>query len=313
MSSRFLFPVLALLAFLGGCARQQPPASSEALKPVDLRFPADDLGRPIELKQPAKRVVVIGPGAIETMFALDAQGQLVGRDDFANVPPAAKKVAIGGNFQGPNIEQCLALRPDLVIVQGETSNKSKFEDWQSKMGVPVAALTTTNFQSLARDFRKLGAWIGKSKQADEMAKGFEIPLPALKKSSRALIQTGDSPGWIAGRGTLVSDTARHAGFGNIADELGIDGYKEINVESLLVKQPDVLIVPSSQPKSQVLAALRANAALSGLECVRRGRVLVVNGDFLLRPGPRLLTGVQQLRAQNGDRGTAPKETSRSTS
>lgn len=300
MISRFLCCVFVSLVLLSGCTRDPNATVTHGQKQPAIKgvvFPADDLGRPIALKQPAKRVVVIGPGAVETMFALKAQKQLVGRDDYAHFPAQAKQVAIGGNFQGPNIEQCLALRPDLVIVQGETSDKGKFEDWQSKLGVPVAALTTTNFADLAKDFRKLGAWIGKTKEADALAKGFEIPLPDAHKAPRALIQTGDSPGWIAGSGTLVSDTARHAGFQNIADELGITGYKEINFESLLVHPPDFVIVPSDKSKAQVLLALRANPALSQLECVKKGRVLVVKGDLLLMPGPRLLRGVKELCAQ----------------
>lgn len=233
------------------------------------------------------------------MFYLGAQGQLVGRDDYADFPLPAKQVAIAGDFNGPNIEQCLALRPDLVIVQGETSNKTKFDDWQSKLGVPVAALTTTNFKDLARDFRSVGAWIGQSARANALAQKFQSPPPPLKAHTRALIETGDSPGFIAGRGTLVSEAARRAGYGNIADELGIDGYKQVNVEALLVHPPDLVIVPSKKPKAQVLAALRADGALASLSCVKEGRVVVVNGDWLLRPGPRLLDGVAALRAAKG--------------
>lgn len=262
-------------------------------------FPNDDFGRPINLKAPAKRVVLIGPGEIETMFYLGAGGQLVGRDSYSNYPPAALKVAVGGDYQGPNIEQCIALRPDLVIVAEETTNKARFDEWQKKIGVPVAALTGTNFAALAGDFRKLGAWVGKDAQAEALAKQFEAPVPGYTVVYRALIQSGDSPGWIAGRGTLVSDTARRAGYGNIADELGIDHYKQINFESLLAHQPDVIIVPSKKPKAQVLAALRANAALSKLACVQKGHVVVVDGDLLLRPGPRLLQGVEQLQKQSG--------------
>lgn len=283
----------------GGCAGHPTPTPDSPLKPVQLgapAFPADDLGRPIKLKQPAQRVVAIGPGLVETLFDLKAEKQLVGRDDFADFPPQAKRVAIGGNFQGPNIEQCLALQPDLVIVQGETSNKGKFDDWQSKLGVPVAALTTTNFADLAKDFRKVGAWVGKSKEAQAMAKEFEGLTPASKNAPRALVQTGDEAGWIAGSGTLVADAISRGGFRNIADDLGIQGYKQINIESVLVKQPDVLIVPSKKTKPEVLASLRASQALAKLACVQQGHVVVVDGDFLLRPGPRLLQGVQQLRA-----------------
>ncbi|BCM92019.1 vitamin B12-binding protein [Abditibacteriota bacterium] len=299
MFPRFLALGCLALVLAGGCTR---PSSAPVggLKQINLgfKFPDDDLGRPVALKAPAKRVVVIGPGAVETMFKLNAQSQLVGRDSFANYPPAAKKVAVGGDYQGPNVEQCLALRADLVVVQGETSNRARFEDWQKKLGVPVAALTTTNFRSLAADFRKLGAWIGKTTEAEALAKQFEAPVPNYVVIYRSLIQTGDSPGWIAGRGTLVSDAARRAGYGNVADELKIDGYKQISFESLLVHPPDVIIVPSTKPKAQVLTSLRANAALAKLPCVQKGHIVVIDGDLLLRPNPRLLEGVKQLQQQN---------------
>ncbi len=303
MFSRFLALALVPLVFTGGCARRSEQSLSDAnqLKPIALgvtAFPNDDLGRPVNLKAPAKRVVIIGPGAVETMFQIGAGAQLVGRDDFSNYPAAATKVAVGGTFNGPNVEQCLALRPDLVIVAEETTNVAHFNDWQSKIGVPVASLNGTNFRALAADFRKLGVWVGQPTKAEALAKKFEAPVPSYVVIYRSLIETGDSPGWIAGRNTLVADTARRAGYGNIADELKIDGYKAINVESLLVHPPDVIIVPSSKPKAQVLASLRADAGLSKLPCVQKGHIVVVDGDLLLRPGPRLLQGVEQLQQQN---------------
>jgi len=309
LSRRSLVLSLPVALFLlNGCAHDKP--ADHGLKQIALgraqyqqdfavSFPADDLGRPVALKQPAKRVVAIGPGLVETMFTLGAQKQLVGRDDYADFPLPAKQVAIAGDFNGPNIEQCLALRPDLVIVQGETSNRAKFDDWQSKLGVPVAALTTTNFDDLARDLRNVGAWIGQKARANALAKHFQSPSAPLKPGAKALIETGDSPGFIAGRGTLVSEAARHAGYRNIADELEIDGYKQVNIEALLVHPPDLVIVPSKKPKAQVLATLRADGALASLSCVKAGRVVVVNGDWLLRPGPRLLEGVAALRAAKG--------------
>jgi len=305
-----IFRLAVLSAFclvLGGCARdpnvgvshgikQQGIGTKQYLQDYAAPFPTDDLNRAVVLKRPAKRVVAIGPGLVETFFALNAQGQLVGRDDYADFPLAAKSVAIAGNFQGPNIEQCLALRPDLVIVQGETSNKAKFDEWQRTLKIPVVALTATSFGGLARDFRSLGAWIGQSARAETLAHKFETPPAPLRAKSRALIETGDAPGFIAGRDTLVSEAARRAGIGNIADELGIDGYKQVNVESLLVHPPDLIVVPSKKSKAQVLATLRSSGALASLPCVKAGRVVVVDGDFLLRPGPRLLLGVEELRA-----------------
>lgn len=298
-SVRFpLFLLCALLVLGTGCARRadSPVASATQAKP---QFPADDLNRPVNLKSPAKRVVAIGPGAVETMFALNAGGLLVGRDDYADFPTKAKQIAVAGNYQGPNIEQCLALRPDLIIVQGETSNRARFDDWQRKIGVPVAALTTTSLLSLGKDIEKISAWIGKPNEGAVLGDNFQAPPPFSPDAPRALVQTGDSPGWIAGSGTLVSDAVRFAGLRNIADELKIKGYQQVNIESLLVKQPDVVVVPSKKPRAQVLAQLRASGPLSRLKCVKRGRILVVDPDLLLRPGPRLMLGVEELKKQRG--------------
>lgn len=311
MISRFLPPALFSLALIVGCAHEKPQEHGIKQRGIGAKqyqqdydesnFPADDLGRPINLKLPAKRVVVIGSGAVETMFYLGAGTQLVGRDPFGTFPIAANKVAVAGDYQGPNIEKCLALRPDLVVVQGETSNRARFDEWQKKLGVPVAALTTTNFQNLAQDVRKLGVWVGKDKPASALAAKFEAPAPNFSVMHRALVQIGDTPDFIAGRGTLVAEAAKRAGFGNIADALGIDGYKKVNVESLLVHQPDAVIVPSKKSRAQVLSILRADAGMSKLDCVRKGRVLVVDDDLLLRPSPRLLVGVKQLQQQRFDK------------
>ncbi len=263
-------------------------------KPISARFmsPQDDLGRAVGLKTPAMRVVVIGPGAIETVFALGAQKSLIGRDDYADYPPAARKIAVAGNFSGPGVEKCIALHPDLVIVQGETWDKARVEGWQTQIGAPVAALTATNLAGVRRDFLKIGAWLNRSKAAQNLAKTLTESPPSSLPKPQAFFEVGRAPLYSTGRGTLVADVMRAAGFGNIAGDL--QGYQPFGVESLIARAPDVYIATSKKPRAAIVRELRADATLSKLKCIQRGQIIVVDGDLLLRPGPRLRLGIKAL-------------------
>ena len=157
---RFL-PVFCFALF-AGCARDTPTSSTPPA-PVETTaqtFPKDDLGREVNLKSPAQRVVCIGPGATETIFALDAGAQLVGRDQVSDYPAAALKVPIVGDYTGPFIEKVIAAKPDLVIVQGETYDRARAEIWQQRIGAPVAILVPTSVRKFEQDVVKTSAWLG---------------------------------------------------------------------------------------------------------------------------------------------------------
>ena len=296
MTSFFKFArALPICVLLAGCATTTdtppaPPAPSQT--PAVAQFPPDDLGRPVGLKAPAQRVVAISPGAVETIFALGAGGQLVGRDDYATVPNAARKVAVAGNYQGPNVEAAIALRPDLVLVQGETYDATRAADWQAKIGVPVAVLTPRTLKEVRAGIEKMGAWLGKKPQAQKLAATLTAPA-APQNGPQAFVQIGSAPLYTAGRDTLVGNVIEAAGFRNAAP---IKGYQPYNVESLLANPPQFYIVPSDKSKAQVVAELQ-KSPVSKLQCVQKGRVIVVNSDLVLRPGPRLKQGIAQLRRE----------------
>ena len=286
---KFALPFAAL--FLAGCNAPQPAATPTSATVPNVAFPADDLGRPVNLKAPAKRVVAIGPGAVETLFAIGAGDTLVGRDDYATVPPAAQAVEVAGDFQGPNVEKSVALQPDLIIVQGETYDAGRAQNWQEKIGAPVAVLTARNLKMVREDMIKMGQWTGQTEAARKLAATLKVP-DAPANGPRAFIEIGRSPLYTAGPDTLVGNVIEAAGFTNAAP---IKGYQPYNIESLLAAPPDVYIATSDKPKAQVTRELRQSPTLSKLPCIQEGRVIVIKGDLLLRPGPRLKQGISRLK------------------
>ncbi len=288
---RFALPLFALLAGCG--APKQSAPAPPAANVQGAQFPRDDLDRPVDLSAPAKRVVVIGPGAVEAMFAIGAEEQLVGRDNYAAIPPAATEIAVAGDFQGPNVEQAVALRPDLIIVQGETYDAGRAKNWQEKIGVPVAVLTARDLKMVREDIIKMGQWTGKVDRARQVAATLNVP-DSPTAGPKAFIEVGRSPLYSAGPDTLVGNVIEAAGFTNVAQ---IKGYQPYNIESLLANPPDFYIATSDKPKAQIVAELRKSPTLSKLDCIREGRVIVISGDLILRPGPRLKQGIEKLNEQ----------------
>jgi ABC-type Fe3+-hydroxamate transport system substrate-binding protein len=63
-----------------------------------------------------RRIVSLVPGVTEMLFAIGAEGHLVGRTDFCDFPPSARAKPSVGGMVAPSLELLVSLKPDLVIV-----------------------------------------------------------------------------------------------------------------------------------------------------------------------------------------------------
>lgn len=327
MMTRYFLLFLFLVAGCQGGPQEQSGSSSRAGKataPAKIAavqtartasqsgsLPRDDLGRDVRLTGVPQRIVTIGPGATETVFALGAGSRLVGRDSASDYPAAALKVPVAGDFNGPSLEAVIAARPDLVIVQGETYGRARIEDWQRKIGAPVASLAATTVQGVAQDIEKIGAWLGVRDKARKLAQTLAFSTHNVGRGKlRVFFEVGRSPLFTAGRGTLIDDMLSTAGLGNIART--VNGYNQYNTEVLLSRAPSIYIVTQAgstpPPRGAALRKLRNEMkqqllrvpGLSGLRCVQQATIVIVPADWVLRPGPRLRLGLSEMNRQAYD-------------
>jgi hypothetical protein len=81
----------------------------------------DDLGRPVELDGPARRVVSLVPSLTEAV-AVSAPGRLVGATDWCTHPASLAVTRVRGT-KNPERARIAALAPDLVIANREENRK----------------------------------------------------------------------------------------------------------------------------------------------------------------------------------------------
>jgi iron complex transport system substrate-binding protein len=300
--------LIAITVATAGCHRS--PVDAENTAELAKVASTDDLGRPIKLKGVPHRVITIGPGITETVFALGAGANLVGRDSASDYPPGKfpqgiDGLAVAGDFRGPNAEQAVALRPDLIIVQGETFDASRADSWQQKIGAPVAVLNAPTVMKVAQDIERVGFWLNCKAQADKVVAPIMEQInimrlqmaPTLRSigvpTPSAFFAIPGSPIYTAGKGTLIDDVLSKTGFTNIAADL--NGYKPVNMEQILARNPQCYITVDSKPdRAKTLRELQQQPALRNLPCVKAQRVLVLAADEVERPGPRLAKGLRTL-------------------
>ncbi len=81
----------------------------------------DDLGHPVELPGPARRVVSLVPSLTEAV-ARSAPGRLVGATDWCTYPAGLAVTRVRGT-KNPERARIAALAPDLVIANREENRK----------------------------------------------------------------------------------------------------------------------------------------------------------------------------------------------
>ena len=75
----------------------------------------------------------------------------------------------------------------------------------------------------------------------------------------------------------------------------VSGWKEVDKESIIRKNPDILISTEGISKEEYYEVIKERDGFSEVNAVKNERVETVNGDEISRPGPRIDEGMKELR------------------
>ena len=311
--ARTLFGALLLVLLLsaGACAdtATTDPASSPAAtatpsvgSPAAVAFPVsitDDDGVEVTLEAEPERIVTFAPSATEIVFALGLGDLLVGVagpfDDYPAEAADIQEVGGAGDFGvDPNVEQVLALEPDLFLtIKGGDQWKERLRD----LGVPVVTLDATDVDDLVADIEVAGRITGATDEA--VALGEDIAAQVAEVASAlesvepvtCFYETFYPPLYTVGPGTFIYDLLERAGCDPVTAS-ATGQYPEWSVEDLVEQGPDVYLVSSESGASARAVARRAG--FEAVEAVAAGRVFPIDSDLAERPGPRIVQGLRLL-------------------
>lgn len=199
-------------------------------------------------------------------------------------------------IQKADMEQLVALRPDLVVVSEYTD--ADFLKQLESSGMRhhrIEGLAT--LQGIRRAILDLGRAVGEPAAAARLLKTFDDKLQDLAqrlagvKRPRVLYW---SSGMSAGADTAIGALIECAGASNVGRELGLSGIVPPGAERAFVADPDAILV-GTWPRA--VEAVEQDPLLGKLRTVREGRIVALPTSLLVALSHHSAEACWQLAAR----------------
>jgi iron complex transport system substrate-binding protein len=240
---------------------------------------------------------------VETLYLLGEDRRIVGVSGYAVRPARVRreKPRVSA-FISADVPKILALDPDLVLT---------FSDLQADIvaelirhGVAVHAFNQRDIAGIFAMIRTLGALIGASQKADELAHSLEQRLAQarqraarLPRQPRVYFEEWDEPmisgiGWVS---ELIEATGGIDVFKHLAGQKSARD-RIVTAEAVITARPDIVIGSWCGKKFRP-ERVAARTGFAALPAVRDGELHEVKSPLILQPGPAALTdGLDALHA-----------------
>ena len=283
---------LLILVLLAGCRQEQPHTAASSTF-------TDDLGRSVVLPDSIRRVVTLSPNLTEIVHTAGAGRRLAGANAADDYPPAVDTLP-RFSVLPVDFEAVAALRPDLVLATDQTNNPRDAKTFRA-LNIPTVFFSFNEVQDIFDAVRRTGRLLGTEKRARAAADSLQHVLQAVKKKTAAagerpsvLLLAGDKTLYSFGQQSYVHDLIRMAGGRSVTATLDAKA-PVLSEEYVIRKNPDVIIGTFGQGTNPQ-HLLELHPAWKSVSAIEEGRVYSIDGDLVVRPGPRVVAGLRRMAA-----------------
>lgn len=310
--------VVMMVSLLAGCGQSasssQPESQSEASSVVsepvgsepsgeDGTTVTDMMGRTVNIPADVQSVVVITASTCEIVYALGAGDMVVARGEYCDYPEAALAVDVVNSGDDTNVEQILALQPQVVFMASMAQDLEPVEQLEAA-GIAVVITEAYSIEETYTSIRLIGSCLGKEAEAEAlvltMQDGFEtirasIPQDAEPQTVYFEVSPLEWGLWTAGSGTFMDEIAQICGLENIFAD--VTDWAEVSQEQVIERNPDIIITTmmyygeGDTPTEEILG----RDGWQDITAVKDGQVYSVgSNNEMARPGPRLLDAANSM-------------------
>ncbi len=262
-----------------------------------LGLPGNVGGEPTPV-HPAQRIVSLAPSVTETLFALGAGARLTGVCTFCDFPREVENIPRVGAYLTPNVEVIIAQAPDLVI--GVPPNNPDALAALRRAGLRVVVVQVDTIAQVDTAIETIAREIGREDAGAQLLTDIHHKMEAIQTrlanapQRRVLMVVGQNPLIAVGAGIYLNELIERAHGVNIAATTGLP-WPQLSLEFAVANQPEVIIDSSmgseEKDEAQRLGIWRN---FPELPAIREGRLYNRRSYVLLRPGPRLAEGFEEI-------------------
>jgi len=256
---------------------------------------------PVRAKTPA-RIVSVGSALTEIVYALGAEGLLIGVDTTSQYPAAAQTLPQVGYMRALSAEGVLSLKPTLVIATTAAGPAATLDQLRATGVEVLVMLDHYDYDSVIAKIATVGRVTGKQAEADAMIAHGRADMAELAKRLATasgkprvlfLLSMGGGAPQAAGRDTAADGIIRLAGGANAIESYA--GYRPLTPEAVIASRADFMLVTRQTVQAMGgIEAILNQPSLRQTPAGRAGKVLQFDTLLLLGFGPRTPQAAQEL-------------------
>lgn len=299
----FLVLLLSCFVLVTACGQSSSPAAG-AKPPATPTASLDFYGTPIAFPTTApKRIVSLLPNTSEILGALHLQGRVVAVDYYTSYPPELASLPKVSDADGKyNVEQIVALKPDLVLSWG---GETKEYDQQLKnLGLDVVDLPITNFSGVLQQILLIGRLTFTEDTAISLVNQLQQQINQIKAAvagttaPKVLLEADDStPGkpYVFGGSSFGDELLQDANGINIFhDNTSNGGYPQVTDEAIIAANPQFVILTEDPAYGGNPALVYKRPNWSSIDALKLHQVYRLNVNIIQHPSQRLVQGLRCL-------------------
>jgi iron complex transport system substrate-binding protein len=278
--------LLFLLCFAVSACGNEPSTGPQKPNDIQTITVTDSFGRKVSVPEKVERIAALYSFAGYTVCLLGKGPNLVAvpgglqRDVLLReMIPQISEAAVPRTGGTINIEELLRIRPDLVIIRGDTAADQKELEKLDKSGLPYIIVEYGTVQEQQDAITIIGKAIGKGKEAEAYNKYYKDLLEQVERVVQEILPEQRTRVYYSEnqvtrtthRDTLSADWSRFAGIINVSitEELAlINNDYYASLEQILFWDPEVIIANETTAVNYI----RGNPQWSGIQAVQNKRV-----------------------------------------
>jgi iron complex transport system substrate-binding protein len=243
-----------------------------------------------------QRIVSLAPSVTETLFALGFSNRIVGVTTYCDYPAEAQKLPKIGGFMSPSLEVIVAKRPDLVIGVSSATDPVKAREME-RLGLKVTLISLASVSDILSSTKSIARWLGNPEAGEKLVQKITRQFDQVKNRvaraprRRTLLAVGLRPLVAVGGKNFIDELMTLAGGENIAGNAA-QPWLNLPDEYVVAKAPQVIIEAGMGSERGETAKHWGD--LKSLPAVKERRVYAYPSDKILRPGPRIGEGLEEI-------------------
>lgn len=282
-----LFMIFVLLLGVSACSNPGGEGTDAKNKEWESITVTDQAGRDVTISRRPQRIASGYYVSTSLLLALGCQDRLAGieakakdRNIYALAAPEIINLPNMGSAKDFNLEACIALKPDLVILPKKLQEPAQTLE---ELGIPVLLVNPESDVLLQEAISLIASAVGEEAKGRALLDYYDEAEEKLTAGTKktdlpSVYLAGNSDMLRTCPGGMYQNTLiRSAGGKNVAEAIKGDSWVGISYEQLLAWNPDYIIIAAEA--SYTAEDLQSVPELASLKAVTEDHVLTMPSDF----------------------------------